>query len=101
MSNTSLEGTPSYVVTHVPGLHPRDVPASRPVAQSEPKISSPSSGVLAFWRSIPLPRPRRRRLSGLGRGSARWPRQIALPGLPRTRTCGFPASGSSAHGFTE
>jgi hypothetical protein len=30
---------------------------------------------------------------------ARWPREIALPGLPRTRTCRFPASGSSTDGF--
>ena len=27
------------------------------------------------------------------------PREVALPGLPRIRTCGFPASGSSVHGF--
>ena len=30
---------------------------------------------------------------------ARWPQGIAPPGLPRTRTCRFPASGSSGHGF--
>src|SRR5690606_5344509 len=27
------------------------------------------------------------------------PQGIAPPGLPRTRTCGFPASGSSSNGF--
>lgn len=32
---------------------------------------------------------------------ARSPRGIAPPGLPRTRTCGFPASGSSGGGFAQ
>ena len=31
--------------------------------------------------------------------AAGWPRRIAPPGLPLIRTCGFPASGSSGHGF--
>ena len=31
--------------------------------------------------------------------SAGSPREIALPGLPQIRTCGFPASGSSSHDF--
>jgi hypothetical protein len=31
--------------------------------------------------------------------AAGWPRRIAPPGLPQIRTCGFPASGSSGHGF--
>ena len=31
--------------------------------------------------------------------AAGWPQGIAPPGLPRIRTCGFPASGSSSHGF--
>jgi hypothetical protein len=30
-----------------------------------------------------------------------WPREIAPPGLPRIRTCGFPASGSSCCGFVQ
>lgn len=32
--------------------------------------------------------------------AAGWPWRIAPPGLPRIRTCRFPASGSSGHGFT-
>jgi hypothetical protein len=31
--------------------------------------------------------------------AAGWPRRITPPGLPLIRTCGFPASGSSGHGF--
>jgi hypothetical protein len=31
--------------------------------------------------------------------AAGWPRRIAPPRLPLIRTCGFPASGSSHHGF--
>jgi hypothetical protein len=30
---------------------------------------------------------------------AGWPRGLTPPGLPLIRTCGFPASGSSEHGF--
>jgi len=30
---------------------------------------------------------------------AGWPREVALPGLPQIRTCGFPASGSSESRF--
>ena len=31
--------------------------------------------------------------------AAGWPQGITPPGLPLIRTCGFPASGSSGHGF--
>lgn len=31
--------------------------------------------------------------------AAGWPQGITPPGLPLIRTCGFPASGSSSHGF--
>jgi len=34
-------------------------------------------------------------------GATGWPRGVATPGLPQTRTCGFPASGSSHHGFAK
>src|SRR2546427_488081 len=42
--------------------------------------------------------------TGAGPGSAEpapagWARGVARPGLPRIRTCGPPASGSSGHGF--
>ena len=49
-------------------------------------------GLLCPPAHPPLAPPGRSKLVG-------WPREIAPPGLPRIRTCGTPASGSSSHGF--
>lgn len=61
-----------------------------------PSLEELTAGVVSMHEVL-LSRRRVRALPDHGAG---WPWRIAPPGLPRIRTCRFPASGSSGHGFT-